>query len=245
MGITDEKHRVLVVDDDQRLRRFLQRFLTSEGYAVTSAEDGRSMRRAMADEDFDLVILDLTFPVGEDGVSLARGLRAQHDLPLIMLSGKNNTIDKVVCLELGADDYVTKPFEPRELLARIRTVMRRFAKRISMPEPQEKSRSPVMCFAGWQLDPARHQLSSPRGESVRLTSQEFQLLAALVERRGRVLSREQILDIVANRNWNPYDRSIDVMIGKIRRKLRDNARDTQFIKTIRGVGYMFAPQSEE
>ena len=245
MGISDEKHRVLVVDDDQRLRRFLQRFLASEGYAVTSAEDGRAMRRAMADEDFDLVILDLTFPAGEDGVSLARSLRAQHDLPLIMLSGKNSTIDKVVCLELGADDYVTKPFEPRELLARIRTVMRRFARRISVPEPQEKSRSPIMCFAGWQLDPSRHHLASPRGDTVRLTSQEFQLLAALVERRGRVLSREQILDIVANRNWNPYDLRIDVMIGKIRRKLRDNARDTQFIKTIRGVGYMFAPQSEE
>ncbi|EKF17382.1 response regulator [Nitratireductor pacificus] len=242
MSLPDAKSRILVVDDDRRLCRFLEKFLESEGYGIVAAHDGRAMRRALADDSFDMVILDLTFPAGEDGVSLARGLRAQYDLPLIMLSGKNTTIDKVVCLEMGADDYVTKPFEPRELLARIRTVLRRFAKRITLPEQAATAPSPVICFAGWELDPTRYQLSSPKGDRVRLTSQEFQLLAALVERRGRILSREQILDIVANRNWTPYDRSIDVLIGKIRRKLRDDVRDAQFIKTIRGVGYMFAPQ---
>jgi DNA-binding response OmpR family regulator len=245
MSVAEPRSRILIVDDDRRLCSFLEKFLTSESYAIVSAHDGRSMRRALADEAFDLVILDLGFPVGEDGVTLARSMRSQYDLPLIMLSGKNSTIDKVVCLELGADDYITKPFEPRELLARVRTVMRRFAKRINLPEQAEVDRSAAVCFNGWQLDPARYKLSSPNGENVRLTSQEFQILSALVERRGRILSREQILDIVANRNWTPYDRSIDVLIGKIRRKLRDNARDTQFIKTIRGVGYMFAPQGRD
>lgn len=244
MARLDDKQRVLIVDDDPRLCRFLERFLSKEGYAVASSHDGRAMRRALADGSFDLVILDLTFPSGEDGVSLARALRAQYDLPLIMLSGKNNTIDKVVCLEMGADDYVTKPFEPRELLARIRTVLRRFTKRITVQQAIEPDKSNEMCFAGWRLDPTHYRLSSPKGETVRLTSQEFQLLAALVERRGRVLSREQILDIVAHRNWTPYDRSIDVLIGKIRRKLQDDPRDTRFIKTIRGVGYVFAPARE-
>ncbi|MFC2250674.1 response regulator [Labrys portucalensis] len=236
----DTKPRILVVDDDHRLCRFLEKFLASEGFATASANEGRAMRRAMADESFDLVILDLTFPAGEDGLSLARALRSQYDLPVIMLSGKNSTIDKVVCLELGADDYITKPFEPRELLARVRTVLRRFARRINLPETVEPNASPAIRFAGWQLDPSRYELSSPEGERVRLTSQEFQILSALVERRGRILSRDQILDIVANRSWTPYDRSIDVLIGKIRRKLRDDVRDAQYIKTIRGVGYMFA-----
>lgn len=245
MSAAEARSRILIVDDDRRLCSFLEKFLTSEGYGIVSVHDGRSMRRALADEAFDLVILDLSFPVGEDGVTLARNMRSQYDLPLIMLSGKNTTIDKVVCLELGADDYITKPFEPRELLARIRTVMRRFARRINLPEAAEMDRSAAVCFDGWRLDPTRYKLSSPNGENVRLTSQEFQILSALVERRGRVLSREQILDIVANRNWTPYDRSIDVLIGKIRRKLQDNARDTQFIKTIRGVGYMFATQGRD
>jgi DNA-binding response OmpR family regulator len=236
MPAADAKPRILVVDDDHRLCRFLEKFLASEGYATASANEGRAMRRAMADESFDLVILDLTFPAGEDGLSLARTLRSQYDLPVIMLSGKSSTIDKVVCLELGADDYITKPFEPRELLA---------TRRINLSETVEHSASPAIRFAGWQLDPSRYELCSPQGERVRLTSQEFQILSALVERRGRILSRDQILDIVANRNWTPYDRSIDVLIGKIRRKLRDDVRDAQYIKTIRGVGYMFAAEARE
>ena len=242
MSVSELRSRILIVDDDRRLCSFLEKFLTSENYAIVSAHDGRSMRRALANEAFDLVILDLSFPVGEDGVALARSMHSQYDVPLIVLSGKKSIIDKVVCLELGADDYITKPFEPRELIARARTVMRRFAKRINPPELVERDRSAAVCFGGWQLDPARYKLSSPSGENVRLTSQEFQILSALVERRGRILSREQILDIVANRNWTPYDRSIDVLIGKIRRKLRDDARNAQLIKTIRGVGYMFVPQ---
>jgi two-component system, OmpR family, response regulator len=235
------KSRILVVDDDRRVCGFLGKFLGSEGYAVTAVHDGRAMRRALANGAVDLVILDLSFPSGEDGMTLARGMRSQYDLPLIVLSGKAATIDKVVCLELGADDYVTKPFEPRELLARIRTVLRRFV-RSSGNEANESETT--MHFAGWLLDAARYNLKAPDGREVRLTSQEFHILEALVRRRGRVLSREQILDIVANRDWTPYDRSIDVLIGKIRRKLEDDVRSTQFIKTVRGLGYMFAPPQE-
>ena len=234
--------RILVVDDDRRVCGFLGKFLGSEGYAVTAVHDGRAMRRALANEAVDLVILDLSFPSGEDGVTLARGFRNQHDLPLIVLSGKSSTIDKVVCLELGADDYVTKPFEPRELLARIRTVLRRFSRGF---DAETQGGDAVIRFAGWLFDAARYKLSAPDGRDVRLTSQEFHILEALVRRRGRVLSREQILDIVANRDWTPYDRSIDVLVGKIRRKLDDDARSTQLIKTVRGLGYMFAPPSDE
>ena len=233
------KSRILIVDDDRLVCGFLGKFLTREGYATVAAHDGRAMRRELADHAFDLVILDLSFPTGEDGMSLARRLRAQYDLPLIMLSGKAATIDKVVCLELGADDYVTKPFEPRELLARIRSVLRRFGKRIDA-DAEARTELPAMRFSGWNLDLAHYSLQAPDGREVRLTSQEFHLLAALVRRRGRILSREQILDIIAHRDWTPYDRSIDVLIGKIRRKLSDDARATQFIKTVRGLGYMFA-----
>jgi len=236
---------ILVVDDDRRLCRFLARFLSGEGYTITFAHDGQAMRRAFADAVFDLVILDLGFPHGEDGMTLARRLRAQYDTPLIVLSGKSTTIDKVVCLELGADDYVTKPFEPRELLARIRTVLRRVAGQVEPVETNPAACSgSVLAFRGWRLDLDRREVFSPDDEAVVLTSREFEVLAALARRPGRILSRDQILDIVANRHWTPYDRSIDVLVGKIRRKLGDAASATRLIKTIRGVGYMFSPSAD-
>jgi two-component system OmpR family response regulator len=236
---------ILVVDDDRILCRFLARFLSGEGYAIASVHNGQAMRRAFADAAFDLVILDLGFPHGEDGMTLARRLRAQYDTPLIVLSGKSTTIDKVVCLELGADDYVTKPFEPRELLARIRTVLRRVAGRVEPVEAIPATRSAsVLAFRGWRLDLDRREVFSPDDQAVVLTSREFELLAALARRPGRVLSRDQILDIVANRHWTPYDRSIDVLVGKIRRKLGDDVPATRLIKTVRGVGYMFSPSAD-
>lgn len=235
--------RILVVDDDRRLCRFLSGFLGREGFATATAHDGRAMRRAIADAGFDLVILDLTFPMGEDGISLARGLRAQSGTPFLILSGKSATVDKVVCLELGADDYVTKPFEPRELLARIRSILRRAAAVPDMPRAAlgPPPQGDTIRFSGWCLDRARRELRSPEGCPVGLTSREFDLLEALAARPGRVLSREQILDLVANRHWAPFDRSVDVLIGKLRRKLRDQARDARLIKTVRGIGYVLVP----
>ncbi len=237
--------RILVVDDDRRLCGFLARFLSNEGYAIAAAHDGQAMLRAVADLLFDLIILDLRFPRGEDGMTLARRLRGQYETPLIVLSGKSATIDKVVCLEIGADDYVTKPFEPRELLARIRTVLRRVGVRVE-PNGADPASPPssTLTFRGWRLDLGRRELYSPEMEPVDLTSREFEVLAALARRPGRVLSRDQILDIVANRHCAPYDRSIDVLIGKVRRKIRDDARATCLIKTVRGVGYMFSPSSD-
>lgn len=232
---------ILVVDDNPGLCRFVLRFLRGEGYAADAAHDGAAMRKALASAPFDLILLDLMFPSGEDGISLARDLRAQYDIPLIMLSGKDVLIDKVVCLELGADDYVTKPFEPRELLARIRAVLRRVLGRAGGGVPGQTCRDePVLVFADWRLDLTQRRLFAPDGTVVALTSVEFDLLAALARRPGRVLSREQILDVTANRRWTPFDRSVDVMVGKIRRKMRDNFREPTLIKTIRGVGYMLA-----
>jgi DNA-binding response OmpR family regulator len=244
MRPSQQTSRILIVDDDRRLCTYLCRFLTGEGYSIKVAHDGRGMRAALADFAFDLIILDLTFPQGEDGLTLAKALRTQTDMPFIMLSGKGAITDKVVGLELGADDYVAKPFEPRELLARIRTVLRRTANQTSSSEAGVKCSESEIEFDGWRLDLARHELLAPDQQKVELTSQEFRLLEALVQRSGRILSRDQILDIVAKRHWSPYDRSIDVLIGKLRRKLCDDPRQPRLIKTVRGVGYMFIPTAQ-
>jgi two-component system OmpR family response regulator len=236
--LSEGPHRILVVDDDARIQRLLHRLLTAEGYVVESVSSGTRMRSALGEKRFDLVILDLRLPGGEDGLSLAQGLRATSDVSLIMLTGKGEPVDKVVGLELGADDYVTKPFDRRELIARIRSVLRRAgATRAAVAHGD----ADVCRFDGWVLDLARHELTSARGQRIELTTYEFLLLAALARRAGQVLSRDRILDAIANRDWQPYDRSIDVLVGKLRRKLNDNPRRPRIIRTIRGIGYMLTP----
>ncbi len=231
---------VLVVDDDPRICRLLSRFLAAEGYAVELASNGRTMTHLMNAKSIDLVILDLRLPGGEDGLSLARQIRAESDVPLIMLTGRSESVDKVVGLEIGADDYVTKPFDRRELLARIRSVLRRSSSKKAQTASTDGTVS-VLHFSGWALDLSRHELISPEGQKVELTSYEFQLLAALAHQPAQVLSRDQILELIADRDWQPFDRSIDVLVGKLRRKLRDDPKNPNLIKTIRGVGYMFTP----
>lgn len=231
--------RVLVVDDDPRIRRLLVRILSAEGFSVESAADGASMWHSLEIHPCDLVVMDLRLPGDEDGLSLARKLRAGSDVAMIMLTGRSDSVDKVVGLELGADDYVTKPFDPRELLARIRSVLRRSAPREAVTTPQG-SDAAVVTFSGWSLDLGLRELTSPTGAPVELTSYEFDLLAVLAQRAGRTLSRDQILELIANRNWDPNDRSIDVLVGKLRRKLNDDPREPRLIKTVRSVGYMFA-----
>lgn len=228
--------KVLVVDDDPRVCRLLARYLAREGYAVSTTANGEELPRLMATEQPDLVILDLVMP-GKDGLTLARELRSQSDVPIIMLTGKTDIVDKVVGLELGADDYVTKPFDERELLARVRSVLRRRVARNNAPASTGKGS--VARFKGWELDLTAHRLTSPAGKDVHLTSHEFQLLSALVMQRNRALSRDEILDLIAGRNWSPYDRSIDVLMGKLRKKIEEDVKNPILIQTVRGVGYMF------
>lgn len=226
-------HSILVVDDDPRLCRLVSRQLTREGYSVRTAGGGEDMRRMIAEACPDLVILDLMLP-GEDGFSLARELRAQSSVGIVMLTGKTDTIDKIVGLEIGADDYVTKPFDERELLARVRSVLRR----VSDDAREHPADASIACFEGWSLDLNAYELVSPDGEQVHLTSHEFQLLEALVRHGHRVLTREAILELLSGRDWTPEDRSVDVLVGKLRRKLETDRHAPRLIKTVRGVGYI-------
>jgi len=235
--------RILVVDDDPRICRLLARILSPEGFDVATVSNGATMWSTLDAKPCDLVILDLKLPGEEDGLTLARRLCVRSDVALIILTGRSENVDKVVGLELGADDYVTKPFDPRELLARIRSVLRRSVPRRVPPLDPTKG-GDVVAFSGWSLDLHRRELTSPAGELIKLTSYEFELLAVLAQRPGRTLSRDQILDLIANRNWDPTDRSIDVLVGKLRRKLNDDPRQPRFIKTVRSAGYMFASPLE-
>lgn len=234
--------KILVVDDDPRICRVLHRYLSQEGFQVRVAASGYEMRSHIADTTPDLIILDLMLP-NEDGLSLARDLRAQYDVPIIMLTGKIDPVDRIVGLELGADDYITKPFDERELLARVRSVLRR-TKRSEHSSIASAHEHSLAHFAGWQLDLNAHRLISPNGEKISLTSLEFQLLVIFVKRPNQVLSRDTILNYVAKRDYSPYDRSIDVLVGKVRKKIEPDAKNPTFIKTIRGTGYIFTPKIE-
>lgn len=228
---------ILIVDDDPRLCRALARYFKQEGYEVHTANSGQEMRRLLPDARPDLVILDLLLP-DEDGLSLARALRSSSGVAIVILTGKADMTDKVVGLELGADDYVTKPFSERELLARVRSVLRRTAGAQKGGPEQDAT---VAHFAGWRLDLESYELRSPTGERVDLTHHEFLLLGAFVRRGGRVLTREAILELVAGRDWSPDDRSVDVLVGKLRRKLEiQDPEASRLIETVRGVGYKLA-----
>ena len=228
---------ILVVDDDREIRSLVSQFLRKHGFRVTDAADGRAMMEVLDDGRFDLVVLDLMLP-GEDGLSLCRRVRAESALPIIMLTAMGEETDRIVGLEMGADDYLPKPFNPRELLARIRAVLRR-AGGADMPEPAEEGAG-TRVFEGWSLDLAKRELRAPDGTLVPLTAGEYDLLAAIVERPGRVLSRDQLLDLTRGRDAVPFDRSVDVQISRLRRKLEPDPKEPQIIKTVRGGGYVFA-----
>ncbi len=237
---TGETPHLLIVDDDREIRDLLTRFLTRHGYRVTSARDGREMRKALADWRIDLIVLDLMLP-GDDGLTLCRELRAQSDIPVIMLTAMGEETDRIVGLEMGADDYLAKPFNPRELVARIRSVLRR-ARRAHDPIP-EPGRE-VLRFAGWTLDMAARRLARDDGETVALSSGEFDLLAAFAAHPRRVLSRDQLLDLTRGRTAGPFDRSIDIQVSRLRRKIEPDPKNPTLIKTVRGGGYMFTPEVE-
>ncbi len=232
--------KILVVDDDIGTCKRLTMFLGQAGYAVRTASTGEEMHRLLLVLPADLVILDQVL-AGEDGLELARNLRSQSDIALIMLTAKTDVLDKVIGLEIGADDYMTKPFDNRELLARIHSVLRRISRRNNtLPEKLQS----VVHFAGWTLDLPAYQLISPLGEKIVLTSSEFHLLSVLVRQHNRVLSRQEILDLIAGRDWSPIDRSVDVLVSKLRKKIEADPTNPSLIKTIRGVGYKFTGKVE-
>ena len=228
----ENRQSILIVDDDPRICRLVARYLKREGYSVRTASSGTEMRSRIAEEPPHLVILDLMLP-DEDGFSLAREIRAKSNVGIVMLTAKNDTVDKIVGLEIGADDYITKPFDERELIARVRSVLRRMRDDASKKE----NIGSIAHFEGWELDLAGYNLTSPGGEPVHLTNHEFQLLSALVTRNHRVLTRDTILDLVSGRDWDPDDRSVDVLVGKLRKKIEADPHDPKLIKTIRGAGY--------
>jgi two-component system OmpR family response regulator len=234
----DTSSHILVVDDDREIRNLVAKFLTRHGCRVTPVADGKEMRRALADRRIDLVVLDLMLP-GEDGLSLCRRLRAESDLPVIMLTAMREDIDRILGLELGADDYLPKPFNPRELLARIRAVLRRTG--AVTPRGERKA---TLRFAGWRLEPAGRRLVGPDGREAELTGGEFELLLAFAERPGRVLSREQLLDLTRGRETSPFDRSVDSQVSRLRRKIEPNPSRPALIKTVRSGGYVFTPVVE-
>lgn len=233
----DTAPHLLVVDDDREIRDLLSRFLKRQGYRVETARDGREMRQALADWRIDLVILDRMLP-GEDGLSLCRALRAESRVPIIMLTVMGGETDRIVGLEMGADDYVTKPFHPHELVARVRAVLRRAR---TLPDRAEAMPGTVLRFADWTLDPTRRRLEAPDGVTVALSDGEFDLLLAFVEHPRRVLSRDQLLDLTRGRAAAPFDRSVDVQVGRLRRKIERDPKQPELIKTVRGGGYLFTP----
>jgi two-component system OmpR family response regulator len=237
---TRESTHLLIVDDDREIRDLLGRFLTRHGYRVTTARDGREMRKALADWRIDLIVLDLMLP-GEDGLSLCRRLRADSSIPIIMLTAMGEETDRIVGLEMGADDYVPKPFNPRELLARIKAVLRRADGGLAS---ERATGDAIMHFAGWTLDLARRRLGSPDDVIVDLSSGEFDLLVAFVEHPRRVLSRDQLLDLTHGRATVPFDRSIDIQVSRLRRKIEADPKAPELIKTVRGGGYMFTAAVE-
>ena len=241
-GMASERSQhLLVVDDDREIRDLVSRFLTRHGYRVIAARDGREMKQALADWSVDLIVLDLMLP-GTDGLTLCRELRASSKIPVIMLTAMGEEIDRIVGLEMGADDYLPKPFNPRELLARIKAVLRRMEQ---LPQASDEVRSNLIRFEDWEFDAAARVLKTADGVAVELTTGEFELLQIFLLHPQRVLSRDQILDMTRGRSAVPFDRSVDVQVGRLRRKIESNPANPLLIKTVRGGGYVFTPSVEQ
>jgi two-component system OmpR family response regulator len=229
---------ILVVDDQREICGLIQEYLSGEGYRVSTANDGAGMRRVMAQSTVDLVTLDLILP-DEDGLTLARWLRGNFSIGIIMLTGRGETVDRIIGYEMGANYYLPKPFHPRELLALVRKLVPRAAAQTTKKQSPSRSQSR---FAGWNFDLSSRRLVSPSGKEVRLTTGEFDLLALFVSNPNRVLSRDELLDLTRHREAGPFDRAIDVQVGRLRSKLEDDPKEPTMIKTVRGSGYIFTPE---
>jgi two-component system OmpR family response regulator len=229
---------ILVVDDDREIRALLSEYLAANGLRTMEAANGTMMWKALDAARVDLIVLDLMMP-GEDGLHLCRTLRARSNLPVIMLTARGQPIDRIVGLEMGADDYLAKPFEPRELLARIRSVLRRSE---ALPPNLAPAEATSMRFAGWTLDLTARHLVNPQGVVVVLSGAEFRLLKVFLEHPRRVLSRDQLLNLTQGRDADPFERSIDLQVSRVRQKLAEDARDPQLIKTVRNEGYVLSAE---
>ena len=232
--LASEATHVLIVEDDDVARTKLVGYLETAGHRVSEAVDGRELRRLLVHDPVDLVLLDINLP-GEDGLDLTRFIRSRYDVGIILVTGRTDDVDRIVGLEIGADDYVTKPFNPRELLARVKTLLRRM--RGHTPPASE-----IKTFSGWRFDTRSRRLVSPQGDNIALTRAEFELLNALVARPGIVLSRERLLGCIAHRSWGPGDRTVDVLVRRLRQKLEADPKSPDIIITAHGEGYLFAAE---
>lgn len=236
MPSMDTNTHILVVDDDRDIRTLLAEYLDSNGLRTLTATNGSEMRRVLEESRVDLIVLDLTLP-GEDGLTLCRNLRATSSVPVIMLTARGEPLDRILGLEMGADDYLAKPFEPRELFARIRSVLRRTQ---ALPPNMAQPDVATMRFAGWTLDLTARHLVNRDGVVVALSGAEFRLLKVFLDHPNRVLNRDQLLELTQGRESDPFDRSVDIQISRLRQKLGDDARTPTIIKTVRNEGYVLA-----
>lgn len=231
---------ILIVDDDPDIRELVSDYLEKNGFRTTTAADGKGMWAALDRSRVDLIVLDLMLP-GEDGLTLCRTLRASSDIPVIMLTARGDEMDRIIGLEMGADDYIPKPFSPRELLARIKVILRRAR---ALPAESRAEDVKLIRFAGWTLDVVARHLVSSQGVVVPLSGVEYRLLRVFLSHPNRVLNRDQLLDLTQGREASPFDRSIDVQVSRLRRHLEDDAREPVILKTVRGEGYVLAATVE-
>jgi two-component system, OmpR family, response regulator len=238
--MTNNEARLLIVDDDAETRDLLAHYLAKENFRVVTARGGDAVDRILSEQRIHLVLLDLMLP-GEDGLSICRRIRAQSAIPIIILTAKGEDIDRIIGLEMGADDYVAKPFNPRELVARIKSVLWRATHAYRNPGWETDVENQKLAFDEWIMDVSARELFDAAGARVPLSSGEFDLLLAFVGNPGRVLSRDQLLDLTQGRAAGPYDRSIDVQVGRLRRRIEADPSDPTRIKTVRGSGYIFTP----
>jgi DNA-binding response OmpR family regulator len=244
MSSGSEPRTILVVDDEESVRALLRECFELEGYRVEEAADARAASERLEGGAVHLITLDLGLG-GDNGLELARQIRARCNVPIVMITGKGDTIDRVVGLELGADDYIAKPFHVREVLARVRAVLRRYEALVPSEQPApSRDSGEVWRFDGWVLDTGRRELRSATGELRELTTAEFNMLLMFVQRPSRVLTRDNIMDLLKGHEWSPLDRSIDSLVARLRRKVEEVPDAPRLIKTVRGVGYVFATEAK-
>jgi len=237
--VAETAQKILIVDDEPEVRALLRAGLEAEGFAVLEAADGAQAKAQLHAVPISLVTLDLKLG-GDDGLSVARELRAARNTPIIMITGKGDPIDRIVGLELGADDYIPKPFLMREVIARVRAVLRRYTGDADAASERSDSAGKRYAFDGWTVDLSRREVRDPEGALRELTTAEFNLLALFLQKPGRVLSRDELMDLLKGHDWTPVDRSIDALVARLRKKLEPESERPQLVKTVRGIGYVFA-----